>query len=82
MKFAEAHCCIDADLRLAADVLSELRRLTGYRFEARDFVGRTLTMLTENWPAVEALAEALIEHGRIEGDRVEAIIESRHPSGV
>jgi hypothetical protein len=75
LAFALRHCCIDADLRLAADVLSELRRLTGYRFEARDFVGRTLTMLLEHRPAVEALAEALIEDGRIEGQDVERIIK-------
>jgi hypothetical protein len=28
-----------------------------------------------HWPAVEALARALLEHRRIEGMRVEAIID-------
>ena len=32
-------------------------------------------MLEANWCAVEALAEALVEDGRIEGERVEAIID-------
>ena len=75
LRFAEAHCCVDDDLTKVADVLAELRRLTAYRFEAQDFIERTLTMLELNWPAVEALAEALVDEGRIEGDEVEWIID-------
>ena len=33
-------------------------------------------MLLTHWLAVEALAEALIEHGRIDGDEVERIIDA------
>ena len=32
-------------------------------------------MLLANWPAVEAVAEALVEDRRIEGEDVEAIID-------
>ena len=39
------------------------------------YADRTLELLLEHWCAVEALAEALVEHGRIEGDQVEQIIE-------
>ena len=67
--------CSDADLERAADVCRELRRLTGYAFRAEDFADRTLTMLLANWPAVEAVAEALVEDRRIEGEDVEAIID-------
>ena len=75
LRFAEAYCEVDADMEQARAVLGDLRRLTGYRFEARDFAGRTLEMLEAHWPAVEALAAALIENRRIEGERVEQIID-------
>ena len=75
LAFAESNCAMDDDLSKAADVLGDLRRLTGYRFEPRDFVGQTLAMLLANWPAVTALAAALVEHRRIEGEDVEAIID-------
>jgi len=39
-------------------VLAELRRLTGYRFEAPDFVERTLALLLTHWPALDAVASA------------------------
>ena len=41
LAYAMRHCDMDGDLQRAADVLAELRRLTGYRFEPRDFVERT-----------------------------------------
>ena len=75
LAFAESNCEMDADLERAAPVLRDLWRVTLYPFEPRDFVGRTLEMLLANWPAVEALAEALIEDGRIEGEDVERIID-------
>ena len=40
------------------------------------FVERTMVLLEEHWPAVEALASALIEHRRIEGDRIERIVDA------
>ena len=55
-------------------MLGDLRRLTGYRFEPQDFVEQTMTMLLANWRAVTALASALVEDRRIEGERVERII--------
>ena len=33
-------------------------------------------MLTAHWPAVTALAHALIEEGRVEGEDVERIVDS------
>jgi hypothetical protein len=75
LRFAEANCEADADMEQARAVLGDLFRVTAYRFEARDFAGRTLEMLLAHWPAVEALAEALIEDGRIEGEDVERIID-------
>ena len=64
LRFAEANCCVEADMTKAAAVLGDLFRLTGYRFRAQDFAGRTMEMLTTNWRAVEALASALIENRR------------------
>ena len=57
-------------------VLGDLFRVTAYRFEARDFVGRMMEILETHWCAVEALAEALIEDGRFEGEDVERIISA------
>ena len=74
LAFAMRHCDMDGDLQRAADVLAELRRLTGYLFEPRDFVDRSLTMMLEHWLAVTALATELVDDRRIEGDRVEQII--------
>jgi hypothetical protein len=75
LAFAEAHCCIDADLEQARAVLGDLFRLTGRRHDAQAFVGSTLALLMTHLPAVEALASALIAHRRIEGKRVEQIID-------
>ena len=44
-------------------------------FEEQHFAERGLAMLNAHRPAVQALASALIENGRIEGDRVERIID-------
>jgi len=62
------------DLERCTDVCRELRRLTGYAFEPRDFADRTLSLLLEHWLAVTALATELVDDRRIEGDRVEQII--------
>ena len=51
--------------------LGDLRRLTGVRFDAQPFAERALALLE----AHEALASALVEDRRTEGDRVEAIID-------
>jgi hypothetical protein len=74
LRFATRHCKADADLRLAAVVQADLRRLR--RYDEQHLVDRTLAVLLAHWPAVEAVAEALIEHRRIEGDEVERIISA------
>ena len=57
LRFAEVHCGIDADLTKAADVLADLRRLSGYHLYPQHFADRTLALLLERWPAVTALAK-------------------------
>jgi len=73
LRFATRHCNADADLRLAAAVQADLRRLR--RYDEQHLVDRTLAVLLAHWPAVEAVASALIENGRIEGKQVEHIID-------
>ena len=57
------------------ELLGDLRRLTGVRFDAQPFAERARALLLTHWRAVTALASALVEDRRIEGDRVEAIID-------
>ena len=73
LRFAIRHCCIGTDLKRARAVLGDLRRLTGVRFDAQPFAERARALLLTHWRAVTALASALVEDRRIEGDRVEAI---------
>ena len=73
LAFAKLYCHADADLTLAAGVVADLRRLR--RYDEQRLVDRTLAVLLAHWPAVEALASALIENRRIEGDHVEQIID-------
>ena len=75
LRFAIRHCCIGTDLKRARAVLGDLRRLTGVRFDAQPFAERARALLLTHWRAVTALASALVEDRRIEGDRVEAIID-------
>jgi hypothetical protein len=73
---------MDADLGKALALLDgDLYRLTGHRAALTPFIDRTRALLTEHWDAVDALASALVEHRRIEGDEVEAIIRIFRPSG-
>ncbi len=65
---------MDADLTKAEEVCRDIFRLTGYRVGPQHYADRTLTMMLEHWPAVEALAEALIDERRIEGWQVEEIV--------
>ena len=76
LRFATNHCSVDDDLTKARIVLADLFRLTGIHRHPEHFVERTMVLLEEHWPAVEALASALIEHRRIEGDRIERIIDA------
>ena len=73
LQFATRHCGTDEDLRLAAPVLADLRRVAGDG-EQR-LAERALASLLTHWPAVEALAQALIADRRIEGMCVEQIID-------
>ena len=52
LSFATRHCSVEIDLKHAAAVLSDLRRITGRRFDAQHFVERTVALLTAHWPAV------------------------------
>jgi hypothetical protein len=75
LAFATRHCGAAADRKRAKAVLDDLFRLTGRHHDERHFVERTLALLTKYWSAVEALADALIETGRVECERVERIID-------
>jgi hypothetical protein len=59
----------------ARAVLDDLRTLTGRRHDAQPFAMRAMGLLLAHWPAVAALAAALIDNHRIEGDHVERIME-------
>ena len=75
LAFARAHCCMDVDLEMGEVCAWRSQAAdAGYPFEPRDFVGRALDMLTEHWPEVEAVAMALLDQGRVEGERVEEIV--------
>lgn len=67
LRFATRHCGTDVDLRRAAAVLADLRRLIGHCYDEQRFAERALTLLPEHWPAVEAMASALIKDRFIEG---------------
>ena len=73
LQFATRHCGSDIDLQRAAPVLADLSRVTGDG-EQR-LAERALESLLTHWPAVDALAQALIADRRIEGRRVEQIID-------
>jgi hypothetical protein len=75
LAFATRHCGAAADRKRAKAVLDDLFRLTGRHHDERHFVERTLALLTKYWSAVEARADALIETGRVECERVERIID-------
>ena len=73
LRFAEAH--MEMDLTKAEPVLRDVFRVTGYDVGPQHYADRTLLILEAHWPAVTALAAALIENGRIEGKDVERIID-------
>jgi hypothetical protein len=73
LRFAESS--MGADLAKAEEVLRDIFRLTGYRVGPQHYADRTLTMLLQRWPAVEALAAALVEERHIDGDQVKRIID-------
>jgi hypothetical protein len=66
---------MDIDLQKAGVVMGNLFILTARRHHAQPFAERALALLTTHWGAVEAVAEALLEEGRVEGARIERIID-------
>ena len=74
LRFAMLNSGCDEDCASIAAVLADLRKLTGRRHGEQRFAERALALLLKHWPAVEALALALIDQGHIKGDEVEAII--------
>jgi hypothetical protein len=64
LAFAKSHRSIDADLTRAAAVLTDLRRLTGHRYDEQRLAERALALLLTLWAAVDALAFELIEKRR------------------
>ena len=74
LQFATRHCGTDVDLQLAAPVLADLSRVAGDGQQR--LAERALASLLAHWPAVEALAQALIAERRNEGVWVERIIDN------
>ncbi|MGY3131991.1 hypothetical protein ACVWZM_002673 [Bradyrhizobium sp. USDA 4501] len=72
--FATFNCACGDDLKSAAAVLADLRKLTGRQYGERRFAERARALLLANWAAVDALVSALIDAERIEGDQVEKIV--------
>jgi hypothetical protein len=79
LAFGKSHRSIDADLTRAAAVLTDLRRLTGHRYDEQRFAERALGLLLTHWAAVDALAFELIEKRRVEGERCRSIIAGAAP---
>jgi hypothetical protein len=44
-------------------------------YDEQHFIERTQALLQGHWPAVEALAQALVRDRRIDGERVQRIID-------
>jgi hypothetical protein len=65
----------DGDLEYILKAIDDLSEVTGVYYEPKDFAESTYSLLKEHWPAVEALASALIKTNRIDGVAVEAIID-------
>jgi hypothetical protein len=72
--FAACNCACDDDLKNAAAVLADLRKLTGRRYGGRRFADRARNLLLASWPAVDVVASALVETNRMEGAQVERIV--------
>jgi hypothetical protein len=71
-----ASCRMEADPQRALALINgDLFRLIGHRHGLQPFLELARSMLEAHWPAVDALARALIRDRRIEGDEVEAIID-------
>jgi hypothetical protein len=75
VRWDEVEVFAATDLQRAAAVGNDLSALTGVPYDEQFFFKHTRALLKANWPAIEALATALIAHGRIDGDQVERIID-------
>jgi hypothetical protein len=75
LPFAIAHCGCRTDRVQVAKTLDDLHVLTGRRYSEQRFADRTRALLLAYWPAVRALAEALIEAKRLEGEQIEEIVK-------
>jgi hypothetical protein len=73
--FAVFNCGCRDDLKTAAAVVADLRKLTGRQHGERRFGERVFALLLAYWAAVDALASALVDAERIEGDQIEKIVE-------
>jgi hypothetical protein len=72
--FAILNCGCRSDHEQVTKTLADLRALTRRPQSEQRFAERTRALLLRNWSAVRALAEALTEAKRLEGEQVEAII--------
>jgi ATP-dependent Zn protease len=62
---------LDAAVRLAMQVVGDCERVIPYLESVRE---HTEDLLEKNWPAVEALARALMDRGRMSGDEVRRLL--------
>jgi hypothetical protein len=74
LAFAKDHCGMDVDLSRAVALLEPEQTL-----EAA--AAHTVDLLAAYWPAVTALANALLDEGCIEGERVEEIVVAAMSAG-
>ncbi|MBR1155650.1 hypothetical protein [Bradyrhizobium sp. JYMT SZCCT0428] len=65
----------DGDLALILKAIDDLSKVAGFKNDPKDYAEPTYDLLLKHWPAVEALAAALVKNNRIDGGAVEAIID-------
>lgn len=75
LAFAQDHCGVNTDLQRAGVVLDQLCALTGRRHDPDPYAKRAMGLLSANWKAVELVAWALAESGRVEGRWVTRLID-------
>ena len=66
---------VPTDFVHANEVLRDLSVLIRRRHTLRRYIVRTFKLLLANWPAVKAVAAALIRDGRIDGAEIERIVD-------
>ena len=65
----------DGDLLRISNAIDDLSKVSGVNYKPEDLAEPTYSLLLKHWPAVEALAAALVKTNRIDGGVVEAIID-------